>query len=625
MSRGVRSGRDALPWIAFVIAVTAAVGGVLASDEIGLKILAWIIATIVALASAVVVVFESRRSRSAPVRKLLRGAFVGGRKGEGLLAKDAPLSDLGVHSSLAEVAYVPRGLEGELGDAIARGESVLVVGGPLAGKSRLVAELVRTDLNLREKRILIPTGPGAVHDLITEEARFKDHIVFFPRFEEVLASGGLSSNDIDRITEMGNVIAATLEHRVYETVLGADAELGIDARRALERFWVLRLDGDDPATRRRHASQMSGTISEGVIEFGLGEYLAGGGIAERLFRESRDARPYAHALLRAAVDWRRSGIGEGIPKDVAIRLADAYVDTLGLVRSAEPAADQIHWAEAWLPSSKRKVFRLLQPWDGETWRPFDHLTSLVERDQLHPAIPLFAWEEIAKAPATPGQLAYAGIVAHEQDPDMEPTGRILQRAAEAGDPVGMTNYALVLARRGDPVAEEWYRRSAEAGEPVGMSSYGVVLEKRGDPDAEEWYRRSAEAGQPTGMSNYGALLDKRGDPDAEEWFRRSAEAGEPTGMSNYGALLGKRGDPAAEEWLRRSAEAGDAGGMSNYGALLARRGDPAAEEWLRRSTEAGNAGGMSNYGAFLAERGDPAAAEWLRRAEEAADDSCSRR
>ncbi|MFE5670934.1 hypothetical protein ACFQ58_04900 [Agromyces sp. NPDC056523] len=613
MAEKVRSSRDAIPWIVCVLAVLGGFAVLLASDAFKQKALAAIIAFVVAMASAVVGIVDRRRTRSGPIAKIRRGAFATGPNRRPLLAKDALLSDMGVHPALADVDYVSRGVEDHVRDAIARGESVLIVGRPLAGKSRLLGQLLRTDDRLREMPILIPIEAKAVHDLLFENARFTGHIVFFPRFEETLANNGLSSNDMDRISEMGNIAVATLESRIYETVLGVGAELPIDTRRVLERFHVIRLRTDSAATRRELAKQLPESIARGVVEFGLGEYLAGGGEAERRFRDARDLHPYAYALLRAAVDWRRSGISEAVPNDVAVGLVGKYYDALGLAASNESADEQVRWAEEWLPSPERRVFRLLEPEKG-SWLPFGHLTALVEQDPTHlyEGIPKFVWEEIAQAPARPEQLTYAAVIAYWQDPKMDTTLLLAQRAAEAGDARGMLVYGTLLAERDNPEAETWYRKSADAGDPLGMSNYGYSLEQRGDPGAEDWYRQSAEAGYPVGMFNYAAALTRRGDPEAERWYRKAAEAGYPSAMGNYGTLLAQRDDPTAEDWLRKSAEAGDLRGMSNYGTLLAQREDARAEMWLRKSAEGHDPTGMANYGALLEHRGDETAEDWLR-------------
>ncbi|MEV0098028.1 caspase family protein, partial [Nocardia sp. NPDC050789] len=59
--------------------------------------------------------------------------------------------------------------------------------------------------------------------------------------------------------------------------------------------------------------------------------------------------------------------------------------------------------------------------------------------------------------------------------------------------------------------EHRFLRAAEAGEPVAMTNLGQLLEQRGQLDeAEAWYRRAADAGEPVAMTNLGQLLEQHG-------------------------------------------------------------------------------------------------------------------
>jgi len=102
-------------------------------------------------------------------------------------------------------------------------------------------------------------------------------------------------------------------------------------------------------------------------------------------------------------------------------------------------------------------------------------------------------------------------------------------------------------------AERLYRRAADLGDPGGMSSLGALLEQRGErEEAEQFYRRAAGLGDPGGMSSLGALLERRGErgerEEAEQFYRRAADLDHARGMSSRGALLERRGAEGCESW-----------------------------------------------------------------------------
>ena len=72
------------------------------------------------------------------------------------------------------------------------------------------------------------------------------------------------------------------------------------------------------------------------------------------------------------------------------------------------------------------------------------------------------------------------------------------------------------------------KRDAEGGDrPDLMVAYGCHLDREGsDKEATEWFRRAAEAGDPEGMNNYAALLWKWWETrQALVWLKRAAKRG----------------------------------------------------------------------------------------------------
>jgi hypothetical protein len=88
-------------------------------------------------------------------------------------------------------------------------------------------------------------------------------------------------------------------------------------------------------------------ILDAVQHCGLAEFVGGGPAAVDKFERGEPTEAVGYALVRAAVDWRRSGLTRAIPKPVLFTpaLASIYL----AVRPAEPrsreALDQgLRWA-----------------------------------------------------------------------------------------------------------------------------------------------------------------------------------------------------------------------------------------------------------------------------------------
>ena len=62
-------------------------------------------------------------------------------------------------------------------------------------------------------------------------------------------------------------------------------------------------------------------ILDAVQHCGLAEFLGGGPVAVEKFEHGETTEPVGYALVRVAVDWRRSGLTRAIPKPVLLTAA----------------------------------------------------------------------------------------------------------------------------------------------------------------------------------------------------------------------------------------------------------------------------------------------------------------
>ncbi|MGK7230257.1 tetratricopeptide repeat protein [Streptomyces hygroscopicus] len=101
-----------------------------------------------------------------------------------------------------------------------------------------------------------------------------------------------------------------------------------------------------------------------------------------------------------------------------------------------------------------------------------------------------------------------------------------RRAARSLDP-GLRATVRAAYDEGRPIPEPLARKAAEAGDPRGMTVYGIGLGKRGAyAEAIHWLGKAAVTGDISAMVVLGTLHLDLGDPvEAERHFRRAADRG----------------------------------------------------------------------------------------------------
>ncbi|GHJ31877.1 hypothetical protein TPA0910_63100 [Streptomyces hygroscopicus subsp. sporocinereus] len=101
-----------------------------------------------------------------------------------------------------------------------------------------------------------------------------------------------------------------------------------------------------------------------------------------------------------------------------------------------------------------------------------------------------------------------------------------RRAARSLDP-GLRATVRAAYDEGRPIPEPLARKAAEAGDPWGMTVYGIGLGKRGAyAEAIHWLGKAAATGDISAMVVLGTLHLDLGDPvEAERHFRRAADRG----------------------------------------------------------------------------------------------------
>ena len=513
------------------------------------------------------------------------------------LVREAQPAQLRVHAAQVQVRYIERDVQPMVADALGRGRGVVLVGHSMAGKTRLAAQVVQQ--RFPDAPLLIPESGKALRELMDEGLDVAGVVVWLDDLERFLGPDGFTTVQLDRLTSGKGILVTTIRSDEWEKAYLPRDKIRPPGWEVLDRFKKLPQEGFSQVDLQRRntaveldrirAAVTNPHLLAAVQHYGLAEYLGAGPQAVEKFEHGKTTEPVGYALVRAAVDWRRSGLSHPIPKPVLATPAVASIylaDRPEEPRTQEALEKGLEWATDEINETVALLGRRFpDPTDPsvEAFEAFDYLVDHIT--EAAAPIPEQLWQ-LSLNEAQPTELMALGYAAYRS-----------------------TNL---------PVSEHAFRKAAEAGDSEAMFTLGVLLDDRGESgQAETWWRRAAEAGHSGAMFNLGVLLDDRGESgEAETWFRRAAEAGDSGAMNNLGVLLELRGKSGqAETWFRRAAEAGDSEPMLSLGVLLEQRGkSDQAETWYRRAAEAGHSGAMNNLGVLLDDRGESGEAEtWFRR------------
>ncbi|WP_405015640.1 hypothetical protein [Kitasatospora sp. NBC_01539] len=366
----------------------------------------------------------------------------------------------------------------------------------------------------------------------------------------------------------------------------------------------------------------------------LAQDLAG---APELLRRYEHGSPPVRALLEAAMDARRLGVGLHLRQDFLVVAAADYLADEDWEELAED------WAESAFTDLARRVHGKLAPLRRNAARPSglppDRPTPGAEPGPPGGAAagPVFRLadylEQHGRAtrwrlcpPASFWYAAYRHLTDHDDLSCLadaaESRYRLewasLLRSRAVGPDEGLTGSARSGEPHRSPAAPEALAREAAGpGRSVVLSALARLrVQTTNWKGAELLYRLAADAGYGAALAELARLRELYGDlRGGDVLARQAADAAYDTTLAELARLREQDGDPEGTEVLyRRAAETGYGAALAELARLSRQDGDPeGAEAFARRAVDAG-------YGAALAELarlrelyGDPKGAELLYR------------
>jgi predicted negative regulator of RcsB-dependent stress response len=515
---------------------------------------------------------------------------------------------------------------------------VIVWGDTLAGKSRTLAEALRATFlhSSDDPVVVLPRDGSALAELsglgLTVPEDSGPALVVLDDLD-LADLEVLTSDVLDKVTEWA-VIAATMTAQRRGEVLKSRGKVGAVARTALEhKSRQYELSSEPPTGMEKAEAERlyPGERFEGSVA----ETLAGGRELVARYKASRDQRPAACAVLRAAIDCRRAGLSRPVTEAELLRLFPLYLHMvrIDLAPTVERFRDGVEWAAQPVSSQVALLQRVTPVKELLAWRIFDHAVTADEGryGQQPRAIPGQTWTElldfisaddalgVGYAAYTHGNIACAisafrkvNIVGYE-DVTAAATGAVGTLLAQQGDLEG---------------ARDAYQHVIDSGhtDAAAMAALklGELLAGQGDEEgARAAYQQAAKSRNASwaarGAIELGGLLAMQGDvKGARAAYQQAIDSGD----TDYGwfaewrlaDLLAEEGDKEGARAARQHARDSYYASLNtkaalNVGTLFDLQGNvETARAHYQQATESGHVGiaplAAARLGELLSTQGD---------------------
>ncbi|MFC7903340.1 helix-turn-helix domain-containing protein [Streptomyces griseoincarnatus] len=363
-------------------------------------------------------------------------------------------------------------------------------------------------------------------------------------------------------------------------------------------------DQDALRTAASLAQDGDGLLADALTRAGtngrVAQDLAG---APELLRRYQHGTPAVRALLEAAMDARRLGVGLHLPQAFLTDAASDYFtdDDWNWLSNdwAEAAyadlARPVHGKQVPLSRTNARPVRrpLIGPMPASTVAPSkgpmlrlaDYLEQHGRNARRLLCPPASFWHAAHTYLTQPSDLNNLAKAAADRGRSQW-AKHLRLRAADAGHTDAMITVAWAWRKSGDlEGAKSLFQQAADAGNPRGLKFLGQELEMSGDwKGAESLYRLAADAGDPDARRGLARLREAAGDLEgAEHLYRLAADAGDPNSLSDLMMMRENAGDREGSEAIAREAAAvGDTLCFVNLTEMREEAGDRESSEAIAR-------------------------------------------
>ena len=274
------------------------------------------------------------------------------------------LNELRVHNSDRDDSeFLPRDAQKKLIQNIEDRTPTLIVGPSMSGKTRLVVETVRK--NYPFTPVWFPKGDDDIQRLVdAAQGPRRGSIIILDDVDRFLSNQTLSLGQLNAwIREPCIVIATMMRSSYIPWRDGAKEKLpGWDVA---NRFTILEMDAFLTENEQVALSNSSYVDLAATVEkVGLAPLLGGAPKVRQILEEGREQHLWGYALVRAAADWRRVGLGPA---------TKTQIQEVALVFKDAIAWDDPDWEEAWAWASQElnDTVSLIRQTGSREWEVLD--------------------------------------------------------------------------------------------------------------------------------------------------------------------------------------------------------------------------------------------------------------
>ena len=528
----------------------------------------------------------------------------------------AHLNSLRIHRSDREVdEYVRRDAHEQLHTLLKDRTPVLVEGPSMAGKTRLVVQVLREEWP--DARVLFPKSEDDVEKLLKNWRRpIRGAIIFLDELERFLGKQEFTLGVLNTWIDDSCTVVATTTRMNY-TRWRAELDSKFPGWEIVNRFHPLPLEAklsDDELDAVGSTSYAKDLAS--IEQLGLGRVLGRAEDIRRRFTSALDSHQGRAGLVKAAVDWSRVGLGSA-SKEALLTLAKAYDEDLW---------EEPDWEAEWSwVIGKTTDAPLVLRTGKDSWEALDLLVE--EADW-----PLT--ETTLRTMATCAHTAFQALVLvfdmHSRNllTEDRATESLVQEVADLLQKLSSRNptnadllnsYAFFLKNicQDYDHADEIYEQAlkSDPNNPTILGNYANFLTtiRRDHDRAKEIYEQAIEADpkDTTNLGSYATFLTRirRNHNQAEKLYKKALviDSNNATNLGSYALFLTtiRPDHDRAKEIYEQAIEADpkDTTNLGSYATFLTRirRNHNQAEKLYKKALviDSNNATKLGNYALFL--------------------------
>ena len=453
----------------------------------------------------------------------------------------ADLNSLCIHRSDRNVdEYVRRDAHDKLHDFLKDRTPVLVEGPSMAGKTRIVVQVLREEWP--DARVLFPKSEDDVEKLLKNWRRpIRGAIIFLDELERFLGKEEFTLGVLNTwINDSCTMVATTT--RMNYTRWRAELDSKFPGWEIVNRFHPLPLEvklSDDELDAVGSTSYAGDLAS--IEQLGLGRVLGRAEDIRRRFTSARDSHQGRAGLVKAAVDWSRVGLGSA-SKEALLTLAKAYDEDLW-----EDPDWEAEWS--WVIGETATDAPLVLRTGKDSWEALDLLVEEADWPLSETTL-----RTMATCPHTAFQAVTLVFELHSKNllTGDTATENLVQEAADllqeksSTDPsnsnlLGIYAYFLTTIRQDHDQAERLYNQAITINpkDAFNLGTYAVFFTAiRHEYDRAEKLYTQAIAIDPNNVTNLGTyavfLTAIRHEYDRAEELYTQAITIDPNNVTNLG-------------------------------------------------------------------------------------------